>query len=54
MRRLRPSIRTALTITCIILVVFLASLNDFELSAIPFIFICLALLLTFTLILTKY
>ena len=54
MRKLRPSIRHLLEIVTFVLVVFGAFLEDFSLSAIPFILIGCAIVLLNVFILERY
>jgi F0F1-type ATP synthase assembly protein I len=53
-RTLRPSIQTFIEVVSIIILIMLASINDFELSALPFILTLLTVLIVNGLILICY
>jgi len=53
-RTLRPSIQTFIEVVSIIILIMLASINDFELNALPFILTLLTVLIVNGLILICY
>jgi F0F1-type ATP synthase assembly protein I len=53
-RTLRPSIQTFIEVVSIIILIMLASINDFELNALPFILTLLTILIVNGLILICY
>ena len=54
MRKLRKEIEIALTIITAILTTFVATINDFNLKAIPIILVAIAIIIFNTYILMKY
>ena len=54
MRKLRPSIEKMLIAINVILILFMAMINDFEMSALPYLIIAIMAIIANTIILNKW